>query len=410
MVKKVLILTQNFYPVVGSAGNRMKNIFDLLNINDIDTDVLTIEPSYPNKNMYKQEKFWDDLSYKDNPKIKRISLLSNKLGSDKISRLIFYLEIMLKFSLEVVKTRKKEYSHIYVSSPPIFLLPPAIIAKKFLKDKLILEVRDLWPDSLEGVKVFDYPWLIKILRYFEKTMYNEADFIVINSPAFKKHIENIIKNKEKKIIFLPNGARLNELQLSNKKLNDNKPFSIVYAGNLGLAQNIEQLMRLINKLHAKGIVVNLIGYGLKSKKLKEFIKVNNLSNIILHKPMSRKESLNIIRNCDLSIAFLTDEEVFETVLPGKILDYMTCETPVIAGVRGEAANVILESNGGLVFKPNQIDSMINAIEELSKNDNKINELATNCRKYIAQYYIWEKNIMELIREIKGSEERGNSVD
>ncbi|WP_062320403.1 hypothetical protein [Halolactibacillus sp. JCM 19043] len=49
MNKKVLILTQNFYPVVGSAGNRMKNIFELLNEHDVQTDVVTIEPSYPNK-------------------------------------------------------------------------------------------------------------------------------------------------------------------------------------------------------------------------------------------------------------------------------------------------------------------------------------------------------------------------
>lgn len=59
MPKKVLILTQNFYPAIGSAGNRMKNIFQLLSKADVQVEVLTIEPSYPpNKNMYKDRTFW----------------------------------------------------------------------------------------------------------------------------------------------------------------------------------------------------------------------------------------------------------------------------------------------------------------------------------------------------------------
>ncbi len=83
--------------------------------------------------MYSNNKYWDDVSYKDNPRIKRISLLSNKLGSDKFSRLLFYLEMMWKFIIEIVKTSKKDYTHIYVSSPPIFLVPAAIIGKKLFK-------------------------------------------------------------------------------------------------------------------------------------------------------------------------------------------------------------------------------------------------------------------------------------
>ncbi|WP_197274739.1 glycosyltransferase family 4 protein [Halolactibacillus sp. JCM 19043] len=261
-------------------------------------------------------------------------------------------------------------------------------------------MRDLWPDSLEGVKVFNYSWLINSLRKFEKKMYNVADLIVVNSPAFEKHIYKMLGDNNKKILFLPNGARLNELQKASANKDGFSSFSIVYAGNLGLAQNIEQLMLLIKKLHAHDILVNLVGYGLKSKKLKEFIEENELSNVIFHKPMSRRDSLKIISNCNLSVVFLADEAVFTTVLPGKILDYMTCETPVIAGVKGEAANVIKESNGGIVFNPGEIDKMIDTIVTLSNNKEEMNRLEENCKNYILKNYIWEENILELIQVIK----------
>lgn len=49
MSKRVLIITQNFYPEIGSAGNRMKNIYLLLQDKGFDVDVLTTDPTYPTK-------------------------------------------------------------------------------------------------------------------------------------------------------------------------------------------------------------------------------------------------------------------------------------------------------------------------------------------------------------------------
>src|SRR5699024_4755658 len=104
MAKKVLIMTQNFYPVIGSAGNRMKNIYQLLNENGVHTEVLTTEPAYPNKNMYKDKMFWDDEELnEEHIKITRVEIKNNRFQNHILSRLFFYLEIMYRFLIQVWK-------------------------------------------------------------------------------------------------------------------------------------------------------------------------------------------------------------------------------------------------------------------------------------------------------------------
>lgn len=395
MKKKILIVTQNFYPVIGSAGNRMKNIYQLLNEEEnIKADVLTTDPAYPNQNLYKDKEFWDDpLLNSQNESIFRVPIRSKKFTNKILSRLFFYLEIMYRFLLSLWKLRKKDYDYIMVSTPPIFIVFSVVVSRIFMKSKIILEVRDLWPDSLLGVKTFDNKVIVRVFRHLEKKMYSKADFIVINSKGFAKHIKSKLPNdKLKPIIYLPNGPRENEM-LRGKELNES--FRVVYTGNLGLAQDVDHLKVMASSLYHYGIRFDVIGYGIKTEEFYEYVKLNDLDNVQIHKPTTRKKSLELIRNCDVAVAFLNDEEVFSTVLPGKIIDYMTCKTPVIAGVKGTAAELIEKNNAGFVFEQENTDGMVNKIVELSNNPNELKVLGDNGVKTVKQNFLWEKNIKML---------------
>ena len=93
---RVLLITQNFYPEIGSAGNRMKNIFQLLQQEEYDVKVLTTEPSYPNKNIYSDEQFWDDRQMNENQNVHRISVRNRKYSINMFNRLIYYIEVATK--------------------------------------------------------------------------------------------------------------------------------------------------------------------------------------------------------------------------------------------------------------------------------------------------------------------------
>src|SRR5690625_1515618 len=299
MKKRTLIVTQNFYPVIGSAGNRMKNIFQLLNKNEIETHVITTEPGYPNKNMYKDSTFWDDEQLnEESDKIYRVQI-KNSNSLNLYRRLFFYIEIMFRFLYMMWRIRKEKYDYIIVSTPPIFIVLSAMIGKIFLRSKLILEVRDLWPDSLIGVKAFNSKIIIKIFRLFEMVMYRRADHIVINSNGVKSHIQAKLKRNKDKIIYLPNGPRMYELVQDKTNQTD---FNVVYTGNIGLAQDVEKLKQIAFLLHKNNIGFHVMGYGMKRQDFIEYIKKNNLSNVIIHDASTRKQSLELIKSCSIAIA------------------------------------------------------------------------------------------------------------
>lgn len=398
MSKKVLIMTQNFYPVIGSAGNRMKNIFQLLNQHKIETVVLTTEPAYPNKNLYKDPKFWDDEELnKEKQKIIRVPIKTNKFSNHIINRLFFYLEIMVRFLLVLWRIRKEKYDFIYVSTPPIFIVFSAFIGKRIMKSKLILEVRDLWPDSLVGVKAFDYPFIINIFRLLETKMYRIADYIVINSLGFTNHIKKKLKNKETTMIYLPNGPRENEI-IETKDYNGE--FKVVYTGNLGLAQDIDRLKQIATILDQNQIRFEVIGYGMKTEDFISYLNKNNIKTVQVYQPTTRKKSLELIKNSNIAIAFLNNDEIFSTVLPGKIIDYMTCKTPVIAGIKGVAADLIEKNYAGYVFKENDVAKMVEQILDLKNDKDKQLQLGDNGLRIIKEEYLWEKNINKLVDLIR----------
>lgn len=394
MTKKVLIMTQNFYPVIGSAGNRMKNIFQLLNENNIETDVLTIDPAYPNKNMYANDEFWDDEELNHTKQIIRVPIKNKKFSNQIVSRLFFYLEIMYRFIIMMFRLRKENYDYILVSTPPIFIVFPAMLGKLLFKSKLILEVRDLWPDSLIGVKAFDHNIIIRIFRFLEKRMYRTADYIIINSKGFEDHIKSKLK-KKKPILYLPNGPRVKELNIV-KKTNKDNDFRIVYAGNLGLAQDIDRLKKIAKMFHNNNIRFDVLGYGMKTTDFTEYLDKHNLSNVHVHHPTTRKRSLHLIKDCDLAIAFLNEVDVFSTVLPGKIIDYMTCQTPIVAGMKGIAAQTIENNKIGYTFSESDIEKMISKVLHLKNNPGELDELSGNCITAISNEFIWENNIQRLI--------------
>lgn len=398
MTKKVLILTQNFYPVIGSAGNRMKNIYQLLNEHQFETKVLTIEPSYPNKNLYKDPDFWDDKELNDeSEKIIRVPIKNKKFSNHIFSRLLFYLEIMFRFLTMLWKLRKEKFDYILVSTPPIFIVFSAFIGRVLLKSKLILEVRDLWPDSLLGVKAFDSKFIIGIFRYFEKWMYRKADLIIINSKGFEKHIQEKLVDGNKQIVYLPNGPRQSEIQDHRPY---NQEFSVVYTGNIGLAQDIDRLKQIAKSLHYNNIKFNVIGYGVKVDEFSGYLIDNSLTNVHIYKPTTRSKSLELIRQSNVAIAFLNDEEVFSTVLPGKIIDYMTGGTPIIAGVKGTSAATIIQNKVGFVFEDQNVEDMVSKILELKYDRSQLQRIGENCRITVQQDFLWEDNINKLIEIIR----------
>lgn len=389
MANRVLIISQNFYPEIGSAGNRIKNIFKQLDSNIEKVSVLTTNPTYPNRNIYEDHNFWDDASLNQKGgKITRIQVSNKKYSFSIFNRLFYYLEVAIKMLLFVMRDRDT-YDIVYVTSPPIFIGLVGLVAKWRYKARLFLDVRDLWPDSLKGVGVFNYPFILYTFGLLEKLLYKRSNEIIVNSKGFIEHIKTKANIPVDRISHIPNSAILEELPTEQEVRKD---FKVIYAGNIGLAQDAKILMELARKLLKHKIQLVIVAYGFNKNQLAREIQEKKLSNVVFIKPTTRKVCLNLIADHDVGIVTLNNKEVFDTVLPGKIVDYMTCGVPIVASVSGFSKDVIEKAEVGFVSETHSADEMLEKILFLKDNPEEKKRLSGNALNYVKEHFLWEKNI------------------
>lgn len=361
-----------------------------------DVRIFTTEPSYPNKKIYEDGEFWDEESLnceKDN--IVRIGINSRKYSNSILNRLFYYLEIALKFVLLIIRD-KKQYDYIFVTSPPIFTGFVGLFAKYRYKTKFILDIRDLWPESLKGVGVFNNPLILKFFGALEIILYKKSDKIVINSLGFKEYIQKKANIAESKMVFIPNGAVKEEMAPINKEENDTK--KVIYAGNLGLAQNTDMIHKLVPLLNEQGIKLTIIGYGVNKKQLIESIK--EYKNVTIIKPLTRRQCFQIISEHDLGLVTLKDKEVFKTVLPGKIIDYMTCGVPIVGVIDGYAKEIVEKEQVGIACNITDPNEIMSQIKSLLSNETLRKEMAHREQQVILKNYNWDTNIKKLVEYMK----------
>lgn len=382
MGQKILLITQNYYPEIGSAANRMKNFYETLS-EDNEVDVITTIPVYPDTRLYsgKQEK--------SSKTITQINIKVKKYEKNLFFRFLLYIEVLGKM-IVVILNRKASYDKIFVSSPPIFIILAGIAAKKKWKADLILDIRDLWPDSLVGIDKCTHSFLLKIAFTLEKKLYKPADKIIINSQGFERYLIKKGVSKEK-LVFIPNS--LTKTDVAIKKKEKSQLFTIIYTGNVGLAQDFEVFLKLAEKLKVDNQLRFVVqGYGYRIEYLEKKIKEKKLENTVkILPPDSRENALNKVKNADLAFLSLKNHQIFESVLPGKLIDYLGCGIPIIGVLSGYSRAVLEKSNAGKAFDNQDIAGIIYFIKKLKKHDETRQKMSTSGRQYAEKHFSWEKN-------------------
>ena len=395
IVLKILIIAPFFYPEIGSASNRLKNIYLALKEKGYEPTIVTTEPNYPNRNLYKDDSFWnEDIIGKE---VVRIELTVRKYTSNIFKRLLYYSEMMFKFVFFTFKI-KKDYEAVFVSSPPIFIGLAGVLAKRRLKTTLILDIRDLWPETLIGIQKLHNRIFLKMAYALERFLYRKADKIIVNSEPFADYMVDK-KIPKAKITFIPNSLTDSELNLACLPPHHNKSqqaeIKVLYAGNVGLAQDMDTLIKIAAKLKHQQIKFEVIGYGFLINDMREKIADLGLDNIDIFPARNREETFEIIAKADMVYVTLKDSDVFKTVLPGKVVDYMGLGKAIVANVSGYCGDIIKAAECGYISEDGNLDELCGYILTLAGSISLRNKLGKNGNNYARQNFSWSVNLKAL---------------
>ncbi|UJS28613.1 glycosyltransferase family 4 protein [Macrococcoides canis] len=391
-MKRILLISQNFYPEIGSAANRMKNIFNHLEEQGYDVYILTTQPSYPNEKMYKDKKYWNDpfINGISENKVIRLSMRHEKQKKSMSSRLYYYIEFMLKVHY-FVRNTEEHFDLIYVTSPNIFApWGTLFLQKDSATDKTILEIRDLWPDSVTALDKINIDIFMPMLKLMEKRMYQNAKKIVVNNMSFIPHINKYVKNKD--FLFLPNAINNEELNFRPKK----ETFSVVYTGNLGFAQDNTQLEEIAVELNRLKIPFNAIVYGVHANEFRQFVNDQQLKYVHVYETLPKSECLSFTSEHHIALSILKQSEVFMNVLPGKVIDALCMEVPVVTNLGGFTKELIQDYEVGIDIESATTEKLIEAILEYRNNPALLRNHTENTKKIRSEIFMWETNIHRLI--------------
>jgi glycosyltransferase involved in cell wall biosynthesis len=134
------------------------------------------------------------------------------------------------------------------------------------------------------------------------------------------------------------------------------------------------------------ILFLLIGEGAEKQRIKALAQSRGLSNVRFLDQQPREKIPAFISASDACLVLLKKTDVFKTVIPTKMLEFMSCARPVILGVDGQARQIVEEANSGIVIEPENAEALTQAITQLAADRDLRTKLGQQGREYILQNF------------------------
>jgi glycosyltransferase involved in cell wall biosynthesis len=278
------------------------------------------------------------------------------------------------------------------TSPQFFNGLAGYFVSRLKRAPWVLEIRDLWPESIVAVGAIKNRWAIRVLEGLEMFAYRAADRIVPVTDAFKKYMVN--KGIEaRKIDVLKNGVDLRfykPIEGSNSLaalLELDEKFVASYVGTHGMAHGLDVVLHAAKRLqHRTDIVFLLVGDGADRERLQALKEQLNVDNVVMLDQQPKEHMPMLWDLSDVSLVLLKKSDLFKTVIPSKIFESMAMKKPIVMGVEGEAQEIIEAAQSGICIEPGNAEALAGAVLALCDDAKRCSELGENGRKFVAKYY------------------------
>ena len=260
----------------------------------------------------------------------------------------------------------------------------------------VFEVRDLWPESLAAVGVGSEDSLLHhTLAGIARFLYESAARVVVVTPAFKDRLMEDWRVPADKIAIVENGVETDLFCPSSdgrvslgRQFGMEGKFVVSYIGTMGNAHGLGTLLDAASQLLNKqpDVLFLLVGEGAEKDQIKAAAQSRGLTNVRFVDQQPRESIPAFISASDVCLVLLKRTDVFKTVIPTKMLEFMSCARPVILGVEGQAQEIVEEARAGIVIEPENASALAQSISRLRAECEFGRNLGQNGREYILKHY------------------------
>ena len=451
---KILFFSHYYSPEGNAPATRVSALCERWAAAGHDVTVVTCPPNVPNGVVYEGYSNKRTSEIINGVKVERVKLyIAANKGA--VKRMFNFVSYFFKALLAALRLPKPDV--VIATSPQIFCGYAGVWYKRLRHVPLVMEIRDIWPESMGAVGAKIPSLAYWMLEKIERAMYRTCDRLVTVGEGYRVRLmEKGVP--EDKISVVMNGTDLevykpgpkNEELLEKYGLKDK--FVVSYIGTVGMACGLEVVLdaaeNFINAERQRDgeaawsldggtgfnaerqrdgeaenlkrssatpplchsalrnvmngdVVFVVVGDGAHREKLEAEAKKRGLENVVFTGRQPKESMPDWINSSDASLVHLKKAELFSTVMPSKIFESAGCKKPIVMGVDGYAKKLVLDAQAGLDMKPEDAESLVACVQRLVGNPDLCRQLGENAYKNIALVHNRDRQAEEYL-EILGT--------
>lgn len=383
---RVLLVTQYFHP----ENFKSNDVAFELSRRGYDVTVLTGLPNYPEGRVYDGYGILRRRSEViDGVRIYRTLVIPRGKGGGMRLALNYLSWAFIASIWAFFMAAFRRYDAVIVhETSPITQGFPALIVKWMQRIPMYFWVLDLWPESLQAAGNINNKQVLGIFTWVTRLMYRNSEKILMSSKGFRKSILDK-GDFEDKLVYFPNWAE----DIFEKSAMSHVPelpdgFKVMFAGNVGEAQDFETVVKAAEMLKGSGARLVIVGDGRKKEWIDSYIENNGLSDVIYMMGKHPLDSMpSFFSKADVLFLSLKDDYIFTLTTPAKLQAYMASGKPVLAMIDGDARSLIEDSRCGIFCNAGDAAAFAEAVLRLmNMSQEERQRLGSNGREYFEKHF------------------------
>lgn len=314
--------------------------------------------------------------------------------SSKIGRIANYLSFM--FAAVIAGLLAPRPDAIYAYHPPLTVGIAAAFVGWLRRAPVCYDIQDLWPDTLHATGMIRSDRLIGLVGWVSLWTYRRMTRIAVLSRGFRRtlHARGIPAHR---LELIPNWApaELDCLAPTPPQPHDG-PVKVVFAGNMGRAQGLRSVLDAVKVANLEKPIVELllVGGGIECEGLKDYVAANAIANIKFHPQVPSASIPSFLAEADVLLVHLLPDELFEITIPSKTQAYLAAGRPIVMGVSGDAADIVMEAGAGVLATPGNVASIAQALRELATaSPEERSDMGRRGRRYYDRELSFRRGVM-----------------
>ncbi len=367
MAKRIILLMQFYDPEPIYKGQRFaEKLKDL----GYTVEVVTGFPNYPGGKVYDGYRIRPLKRARVNGiDVTRLALYPSH-DSSRIGRIVNYLSFAFSAFLYLLFFARRA-DLIYVYHPPLTVGLAAATAQLFRRTPIVLDIHDLWPDTLPATGMLTNSRLLRHIGRACNWLYRRSTRIIVQSDGFKQLLCERGVPGDKLVTVIGWSDERAILQPANVEpvgFPSDRSLRVLFAGNMGRAQALDSVIEAASLLaetgHAQDIRFLFLGSGLALDELKA--QAAGLSNVAFLGRVPPSEVGAYFSAADCLLVHLRDDPLFAITIPSKTQAYLLAGKPILMAVNGEASRLIETAKAGVTACPQDPSSIAEACLELAR--------------------------------------------